>query len=259
MNAALAQLQGAQAAQATTIAAQNEELTTARAQREQMQRQLVFLNQEKQNLQGQLNAATADVQNLRASGTQGRQAEKPPSLIDSRSITKPPPFRSEEGKFSDFAFKYVNLVTSAFPNARKAMKWAAEQDDAITDYSPFDLDGILDHEEIGRQIYISLAQLLEGEALTILKNCPEDEGLEAWRKECARWDPLTTGRTRNMLENVIEPDQCARLDSLSGKIEEWEQEVQAEWIILTQPQSIVFLLTCGPFEPCSSNVTHLRM
>ena len=55
-----------------------------------------------------------------------------------------------------------------------------------------------DSVEINPQVYVALAELLEGEALDIVQNTTRGAGLEAWRKLVRMFDPQTVSRTLNL-------------------------------------------------------------
>ena len=94
---------------------------------------------------------------------QRRQGPKV-SLADPRALAKPGTFKSQEDKWPDFSFKYTNMATAVYADARKALTWASEQTDPISALDELVGMGIKDAQEMSREIYISLAQMLEGEA-----------------------------------------------------------------------------------------------
>ena len=67
-----------------------------------------------------------------------------------------------------------------------------------------------DSVEINHQIYVALAQLLEGEALDIVQNTARGAGLEAWRKLVRRFDPQTVGRNWTWLSRILNPGTVKR-------------------------------------------------
>ena len=58
-----------------------------------------------------------------------------------------------------------------------------------------------DSVEINPQVYVALAELLEGEALDIVKNTTRGQGLEAWRKLVRRFDPQTVRTETDVVES----------------------------------------------------------
>ena len=63
--------------------------------------------------------------------------------------------------------------------------------------------------------------LVEGESFDILVGSGSGEGLEAWRRLHKRWDPLTTGRARGLLREILSPGR-AKLVELQGAVERLE-------------------------------------
>ena len=51
-------------------------------------------------------------------------------LVDPKGIGKPTVFKSEQGKWPHWAFKFENLVNSIFSRAREVLLWAANHEDA---------------------------------------------------------------------------------------------------------------------------------
>jgi len=78
---------------------------------------------------------------------------------------------------------------------------------------------------MSQQIQSALISLLEGEALDlVVGGVTEGGGLEAWRKTTRRFDPLTVGRSRNMLQAILTPGTF-KCSELLAAIEHWEQQV----------------------------------
>ena len=71
------------------------------------------------------------------------------------------------------------------------------------------------------QLYTVLMTLVEGESFDILVGSGPGEGLEAWRCLHKRWDPLTTGRARGLLREILSPGR-AKLGELQGAVERLE-------------------------------------
>ena len=67
------------------------------------------------------------------------------------------------------------------------------------------------------QLYTVLMTLVEGESFDILVGSGSGEGLEAWRRLHKRWDPLTTGRARGLLTEILSPGR-AKLVDLQGAV-----------------------------------------
>jgi hypothetical protein len=61
-------------------------------------------------------------------------------------------------------------------------------------------------EKVGEQLYRVLCHLCTGESEDLLVGA--GNGYEAQRKLCRRWDPATSGRKRNLLRAILNPERC---------------------------------------------------
>ena len=89
------------------------------------------------------------------------------------------------------------------------------QEDGITELGARDAIRIEPGaESIQRQLYLALVQLMEGEALGIVRNCSRSpfKGLEAWRRLIRRFGPHNIGSQRNILSKVLHPGQSKMTD-----------------------------------------------
>ena len=106
------------------------------------------------------------------------------------------------------------------------MDWAQNETDTILKSTVSSaLTGDSDIEVFNDQLYAALAALLDGEALDILMNTTEGNGLEAWRKIAKRFDLKTKGRIRGNLMQLLAPQQWS-INELSSRIEQWEESVR---------------------------------
>eukprot|EP00972_Heterocapsa_arctica_P113461 16437217-Heterocapsa_arctica.AAC.1 len=63
--------------------------------------------------------------------------------------------------------------------------------------------------------------LTEGERFDVVTSCGAGQGFEAWRRLHKRWDPLTAGRARGLLREILNPSR-SKLADLQGAIERLE-------------------------------------
>eukprot|EP00971_Amphidinium_carterae_P332057 6465990-Amphidinium_carterae.1 len=66
--------------------------------------------------------------------------------------------------------------------------------------------------------------LTDGDSFDLVVGAGPGEGLEAWRRLHRRWDPLTTGRARSLLREILSPSRAkaAKLAELQGAVERLE-------------------------------------
>ncbi len=180
-------------AQIETLRSLVEELRITNAklveQNTQQAAQVAFLEGERRNQQAQILLL-----NSRPDGGQ------PKTLIEGKGLTRPKDFTNKEEDWDNFAFKYVNWLSSIYPRVKECIEWTRNQEESITSLQPLLDLGIDNADEISRQVYVSLAQMLSDESLQILRNSGEDQGFEAWRNLVCRWNPQTIGRRRNALQ-----------------------------------------------------------
>ena len=146
------------------------------------------------------------------------------AVIESRAFSKLANFDSKAASWKDWAFKFENMAAAMVPSSRDTLDWAAQQDTPILNDD--DVEAGLASAETNPQVYVALADLLEGEALDIVQNTTRGAGLEAWRKLVRRFDPQTVGRKRTLLSRINNPG-TVKVHELSRAIEQWEERVRS--------------------------------
>ena len=84
-----------------------------------------------------------------------------------------------------------------------------------------DVDGL---EKVGEQLYRVLWHLCTGESEDLVVGA--GNGFEAYRKLCRRWDPATSGRKRNLLRAILNPERCKTWAAVRPAIEQLEDLVR---------------------------------
>ena len=113
---------------------------------------------------------------------------------------------------------------SVHPGARDVLTWAVERESATVTEANAATEVVMPLETLrmlADQQYTVLMTLVEGESFDILVGSGSGEGLEAWWRLHKRWDPLTTGRARGLLREILSPG-CAKLVELQGAVERLE-------------------------------------
>ena len=89
--------------------------------------------------------------------------------------------------------------------------WAEEHETSITkadveaEFGATTAGEIEEIHDKSAQVFAVLQNLLEGEAFTIVHNCPKGNGMEAWRKINKRYDPATGSRKGSLLRHILSP------------------------------------------------------
>ena len=147
-----------------------------------------------------------------------------PTLVDTKGLGKPPPLKNTESEFVSWARRTENFVVSVHPGARDVLTWAVERESATVAEANAATEVVMPPDTLrmlADQLYTVLMTLVEGESFDILGGSASGEGLEAWRRLHKRWDPLTTGRARGLLREILSPGR-AKLVELQGAVERLE-------------------------------------
>ena len=147
-----------------------------------------------------------------------------PTLVDTKGLGKPPPLKNTEREFVSWARRTENFVVSVHPGARDVLTWAVEKESATVTEANAATEVVMPPGTLrilADQLYTVLMTLVEGESFDILVGSGSGESLEAWRRLHKRWDPLTTGRARGLLREILSPGR-AKLVELQGAVERLE-------------------------------------
>ena len=162
-----------------------------------------------------------------------QKPEKKLTLVDNRGLAKPSNYDGS-GDFMQWKIRLEAFVTSVHADFEKAMAWAEDETDPISNASTAAEFGstnpaqetIEDLEAKDAQLYAVLQTLCEKEAFTLVRSAGKGHGLEAWRRLCKRYDPSTGGRRRALLKGVLSPNRCNKIEELSAAVENWEDQVR---------------------------------
>ena len=213
-------------AQLAELRTQNQQLHQALQQVQQQQSQ----QQQEQSQQQSLIQALSDLPQSLAQtvGSAVLAAANPartnPTLVDTKGLGKPPPLKNTESEFVSWARRTENFVVSVHPGARDVLTWAVEKESATVAEANAATEVVMPPDTLrmlADQLYTVLMTLVEGESFDILVGSGSGEGLEAWRRLQKRWDPLTTGRARGLLREILSPGR-AKLVELQGAVERLE-------------------------------------
>ena len=213
-------------AQLAELRTQNQQLHQALQQVQQQQSQ----QQQQQSQQQSLIQALSDLPQSLAQtvGSAVLAAANPartnPTLVDTKGLEKPPPLKNTESAFVSWARRTENFVVSVHPGARDGLTWTVERESATVAEANAATEVVMPLDTLrmlADQLYKVLMTLVEGESFDILVGSGSGEGLEAWRRLHKRWDPLTTGRARGLLREILWPGR-AKLVELQGAVERLE-------------------------------------
>ena len=124
-----------------------------------------------------------------------------------------------------WARRTENFVASVHPGAKDVLTWAVERESATVTEANAATEGLMLLDTLrmlADRLYTVLMTRVEGESFDILVVSGPGEGPEAWRRLPKRQDPLTTGRARGLLREILSPVR-AKLGGLPGAVERLEE------------------------------------
>ena len=148
-------------------------------------------------------------------------------LMDTKGLGRPEVFDNKEESFRRWIRSINNLVAGVFGTDFEAvLETCLDSEDPIdlkdlTENQHPDVDNI---ERVGEQLYRVLCHLCMGESEDLVVGA--GNGYEAYRKLCRRWDPATSGRKRNLLRAILNPERCKSWAAVRPAIEQLEDLVR---------------------------------
>ena len=202
-------------AQLAELRTQNQQLHQALQQAQQQQSQQQGLVQALSDLPQSL-AQTVGAAVLAAASP----ARANPTLVDTKGLGKPPSLKNTESEFVSWARR----TEGVHPGARDVLTRAVERESATVTEANAATEVVMPLDTLrmpADQLYTVLMTLAVGESFDILVGSGSGEGPEAWRRQHKRWDPLTIGRARGLLREILSPGR-AKLVELQRAVERLE-------------------------------------
>ena len=141
--------------------------------------------------------------------------------MDTKGLGRPEVFDNKEESFRRWIRSINNLVAGVFgPDFDKVLESCLDSKDLADNQHP-DVENI---DKVGEQLYRVLCHLCTGESEDLVVGA--GNGYEAYRKLCRRWDPATSGRKRNLLRAILNPERCKTWTAVRPAIEQLEDLVR---------------------------------
>ena len=170
-------------------------------------------------------AVAATMKEMVGAGLGGVGGQSAPKVLSMPQIVENIIKRQDKfvkDRFQDWKFRLEMAAKGNSVVLARLMKWAEERDVAVdltTDISGED-------QELNYNLYYILAQLCEGEAFDVVKNVPDQNGAEAYRKLCRRFLGKTRGKRLHLIRKGVNPPKIKKLSEVMGAIEKWEINVR---------------------------------
>jgi len=174
-------------------------------------------------------AGTAEVgralQALPAAIAAAAQPSTTRTLIDPKGLGKPQASDNKEASFLAWSRKTESYVSSVYPTMRRVLTWASEQETSIgVDDVALAFADVTGPQsvEFDEQLHAVLMALTTAESFDLVLGSGAGRGVEAWRRLNRRWDPLTAGRARGLLREILQPRR-AKQGEILGAVEKLEE------------------------------------
>ena len=132
----------------------------------------------------------------------------------------------EGDSFVEWQFKLRSLVlTYAGRETVDAMDTARKWEDPVKeqDYAA-DVKAL--YIDLSAKLYNILATKTKGDAYVMMRNVPDMNGLEAYRRLCHRFDSKTIGKRVTLIRKVVNPTKVKHLKDVNKMIENWEETIR---------------------------------
>jgi hypothetical protein len=146
----------------------------------------------------------------------GQQLAK---IFDFKGLSKLPSFSGVHAEYEEWKFRFMVMMTVL--GLDKVMKEAENLKEAV----PWSRLSARARSQ-SRLVYGILAQVLQGNALSLLRLCDQEEanGLEAWRRLTAEYEPRLGSRTVAQLSSSLDPKWHEGTDFVEAW-RVWERQV----------------------------------
>ena len=200
----------------------------------QLQQNQARLEQENQVLresQGGVSMLASAVGELAKSLEKKDDRKKSQILMDTKGLGRPESFGNVEGDFRKWARSIDNLFITTFGREFiEILEYILEQEDAIemsameSAFGTGTIAAINDLEDKADQIHRVLLTLTSGETEDLMVGA--SNGFEAYRRVHRRWDPRTSGRKRNILRAILQPERVKTWAAVRPAIEQLEELIR---------------------------------
>ena len=127
------------------------------------------------------------------------------------------------GDFANWKFKYLTALQAIVPNI-KADICKIENTDVEVDVNTqgWGADGL----KLNMALYANLVEKTEGKTFEVVRNVPDENGAEAWRRLCNRYNSRTMGKRIHLTRKCISPPRIKDLKTATLLIQRWEDSIR---------------------------------
>ena len=144
-------------------------------------------------------------------------------LIDTKAM-KFPIFDGKSCSFDDWSFAFKRSVRASVREVYQLMVQVENgtivNEDDLDDGSAYDVHGV------SAELYDILCQVVQGEALSVMRSVEDMKGFMAWAKIYKKFNPKTLARAIRPIGMVTNPPKVKDLKDAESMLDNWEEQIK---------------------------------
>ena len=153
-------------------------------------------------------------------GGKGAGHDRVDSLVNMKSMAPKVFSGAANESFKTWTKKVRAYCNSAKPGFKRFLKWIEAQDYEI---DPLSMRIDWKYKESASDVLYDFLTLHTADAALILVELTEDNGPEAWRQLCRRYDPIGEGYVLDQMTTLMNVQRCKHMIELPAAISRWEK------------------------------------
>ena len=192
--------------------------------------QITALNQEVGNANQRAGIFEAKLKEMEAiilnwmskSGGGGSEPrEEKVSLVNIKTMTPKVFDGKQEGHFRTWAKKVRSYCNATRPGFKQFLKWIEKQDAPIEPLAMHEVNW--KYKDAANDAMYDFLMIHTSDEAQTLVELAEDNGCEAWRQLCRRFDPVGESYVIDQMSMLMEVDRCTKFTDLPASIARWER------------------------------------
>ena len=135
---------------------------------------------------------------------------------------KPDAFAGDMAKWDDWSFKLKRSINTMNRDMCRLMTIWESKEDEIDENQHMSRD----FQQRSAELYDILCERCDGEALMIIRQVNDMEGVRAWQRLFQRYNPRTMARGLRMLSEAVNPPKAKNLAEVETLVSRWEDRVK---------------------------------
>ena len=135
---------------------------------------------------------------------------------------KPDGFSGDMTKWDDWSFKLKRSINTMNRDVCRLMTIWESREEEINEAE----NTSREFRQRSAELYDILCERCDGEALMIVRQVGDMEGIKAWQKLFHRYNPRTMARGLRMLSEVVNPQKAKSLTEVETLVSKWEDKVK---------------------------------